>query len=203
MHYQISGGRSTSSPRMVAACTAQVCQGTRHIHCHVMDRDVMRHALHRMCPHPDRTRRLHPTILRVQKHLGHANTWSSEDSCKGRILGTLLLISCCSVEVGPSEVDALQLGTPFMGMLDHGNSNVPSACDLIAAFVIRPFCLRTACVMTYAVSLLHTGMKLRLGMAWWIASARRRVPFECDERKKTVSSSLPHVSTTKLTSCLK
>ena len=69
------------------------------------------------------------------------------------------------VNVGPSDVTALKFGTPFMFMLDHGSSSVPFSCSFTIALDIRPFCLRTALVIRYAVSFDHIGMQFALGIA--------------------------------------
>ena len=108
-----------------------------------------------------------------------------------------------NVNVGPSDVIALKFGTPLIFILVHGSSRVPFSCSFIIAFDIRPFCLRTALVIMYAVSFDHIGTQLTLGIAWWMATLRSLVPLTCEVRKSCASTSSLQVSRMKRTNFLK
>ena len=66
--------------------TVHVCQGTPQVQRHVMERDVNLHAKHKMCPHPERTRRLQLEMSRFDKHLGQdimlKDSWSKTGAGK-------------------------------------------------------------------------------------------------------------------------
>ena len=114
----------------------------------------------------------------------------------------LFVMWLCRDRTGPSEVTDLKLGTPLRFMFDQGSSRVPFSCAVIIAFVIRPFCLRMARVIMYAVSLHQMGIQFTLGIAWCIATVRSLVPLTCEVRNSFASTSSLQVSKMKRTSFL-
>ena len=160
---------TSSIERMREEWTVQVCHVTLHVHCHVIEREVTRQLKHRICPHPLLTSKLQFLMLRKAKHLGHAK-WSDNSgiltcACIDEWLEERFAIWLRNVNVGPSDVTALKFGTPLMFIQVQGSSRVPFSCSFNIAFDIRPFCLRTALVIRYAVSFGHIGMQFTLGIA--------------------------------------
>ena len=146
----------------------QACHGRPQTQVQVSERVVLRQVLQRMCPQPDRTSRLQFAMLLFAEHFGQENVKSSfAKSICGRLLLDELdrVLWFLSVRAGPCAIIALHAGIPLAEIPDQGNSRSPSAWDLAMALFSLPFCLKTACVMSWATCSFHTGMQSKLGMA--------------------------------------